>query len=109
MRSSQIICELARESNIDEERAYYQLHRRNSRSLAPLLMALIAFPIGVLFRRAGRMVAFAVSFIPLALYFGSGILSIQLASTTHEPLLAWTPAVVLALATVFMLGKVLRK
>lgn len=43
---------------------------RSCQSLASLLFAIIGFPIGVVFRRAGRMVSFAISFLPLALYYG---------------------------------------
>ena len=67
--TAQLVAEYARGGSQQPERTAWFIWERSLRGLASLLFALVGFPIGVLFRRAGRMTAFAVSLLPLAVYY----------------------------------------
>ena len=77
-------------------------------ALAPLLMAVSAFAVGLLARRGVRITALAVSFVPIAAYFTLQIVARKLCGNLHQPLLAYLPIAGVALATVPLLRKALR-
>jgi lipopolysaccharide export LptBFGC system permease protein LptF len=108
LRSVQLISELARGAHTNPEKAWYVLHRRGCQTIAPFLMTLLGFSIGIFFKRSGRMGAFAVSLVPLLIYFGLTIATKGLVATTHVTILAWLPTGALALAAAPLLWKIFR-
>jgi lipopolysaccharide export LptBFGC system permease protein LptF len=108
LTTGQLLAEIWRGDHEFAEGAWFSTHRRLCQSLAPLLMAVNAFAIGILVRRGGRMTALAVSFVPIAGYYTLQILSRRLVATLHEPWLAWLPILGLGVAAVPLLRKALR-
>lgn len=83
-------------------------HRIND-ALSTLFFALIGFPIGVLFRRAGRMVSFAISFVPLAFFYGLIFLGQGLSRKYEAWEFSLMPGIGLAIAALWMTRKVFRQ
>jgi lipopolysaccharide export system permease protein len=108
LRTSQIYSELMRGEHPFPEGAWYLLNFRGCKTLVPLVMTLLGFCIGVLFKGSGRMGSFALSFGPLGLYYGLTIAARSLVATTHVTALAWLPVGALALALVPLFWKVFR-
>lgn len=82
---------------------------RTFQAFASLLFALIGLPIGIVFRRAGRMVAFAISFVPLALYYGMMFAAPWVARKTQSAWPAVIPDVGLVLAFLLLSRKAFRQ
>ena len=108
LTTGQLLTELWRGDHAFPEGAWFVLHRRLCAALAPLLMAVSAFAVGLLVRRGGRMTALAVSFVPIAGYYTLQIVARKLCGNLHQPLLAYLPVVGVLLATVPLLRKALR-
>jgi lipopolysaccharide export system permease protein len=108
LRTSQLHSELMRGEHPFPERARYILNHRGCQTLVPLVMTLLGFAIGVLFKGSGRMGSFAMSFGPLGIYYGLVIAARSLVATTHVTALAWLPVCALAAAGVPLFWKVFR-
>lgn len=89
--------------------ARWWIGHRISQALSTLFFALIGFPIGVLFRRAGRMVSFAISFVPLAFFYGLVFLGQGLSRRFESWSFSLLPTAGLAIAAIWMTRKVFRQ
>ncbi|MFQ5505142.1 MAG: LptF/LptG family permease [Planctomycetota bacterium] len=90
--SVQLLTEIKRDGSPRPGQALWRVWLRSTRAWSTLLIALVGFPIGVLSRRGGRMVAFAISFVPLAIYYSLGFLAPWLARETHSLWPVFIPA-----------------
>ena len=109
LSTAQLVAEVASGGGERSEQARWFIWLRSGQALATLLFAIIGFPIGVLFRRAGRMMAFAISFIPLGVYYALMIgVAPALAKTVDAAWPAFVPDAVLALAAIVLTRRALR-
>lgn len=89
--------------------ARWWVGHRISQALSTIFFALIGFPIGVLFRRAGRMVSFAISFVPLAFFYGLVFLGQGLSRRFESWSFSLLPVAGLAIAAVLLTRRVFRQ
>ena len=109
LSTAQLVAEVANESGLRSEQARWLVWFRSCQAFATLLFAVIGFPIGVMFRRAGRMMAFAISFIPLGAYYALTIgVARALARTVDSVWPVFLPNAVIACAALFLTRRALR-
>jgi lipopolysaccharide export system permease protein len=82
LRTAQLVAEVCGGTAERAQEARWQIWQRTCQGLSALLFAVVGFPIGLLCRRSGRMVAFAVSFLPLVLYYALNYLAPWLSRST---------------------------
>ena len=80
--TAQLIAEYERGGSENPEVSRWTIWLRSFKGLASLLFAIVAFPIGVLSKRSGRMAALSMSAIPLTVYYTSFYLAPGLARVT---------------------------
>nr|HMQ23877.1 LptF/LptG family permease [Planctomycetota bacterium] len=107
--TTQLVAEVASGVTGRDWQARWWAGNRISEALSSLFFALIGFPIGVLFRRSGRMVSFAISFVPLAFYYGLFFLAKSLSRSSEAWEYSLLPVAGLALASIWMTRKVFRQ
>jgi len=87
------------------------LHTRYAASLAPLLLVLVAVPIGILVRRGSRLAGLGAALPPLLIYLVSYFVFQGLGDKNRvSPLVAaYAPDVFLAVLAILLIGGVTRK
>lgn len=87
------------------------LHTRYASSLAPMLLVLVAMPIGVLVRRGSRLAGLGAALPPLLIYFVSYFIFQGLGekSRVHPLLAAYAPDLFLGVLALLLLWGVSRK
>lgn len=103
VNTAQLVAESSRMQAWRPELTSWTIWDRSSRGLAGLLFAIVAFPIGLLMRRAGKGSAVAFSLIPLAFYY---FLLIVVNKALAASLSASWPAVI-PLVGLFLLAQLL--
>ncbi|HHI69068.1 MAG TPA: YjgP/YjgQ family permease [Planctomycetes bacterium] len=109
MTTAQLVAELRTGRIFNPSKARRRIHFRMCHSLAALLFALIGAPIGILFRRGGRMAAFGLSFFPILGYYALAYLGEAMAVAGGDPVLTgWLPGIALGLLALVLNIKVMR-
>ncbi|MCA8969974.1 MAG: LptF/LptG family permease [Planctomycetes bacterium] len=107
--TSQLVAEVDSGVTGRDWQARWLVGDRIGNALSTLFFALIGFPIGVLFRRSGRMVSFAISFVPLAFFYGLVFLGQGLSRRTEDWQYSLLPVAGLAIAAVLLTRRVFRQ
>ncbi|PIE24058.1 MAG: hypothetical protein CSA62_04425 [Planctomycetota bacterium] len=82
--TAQLVAEYERGGSENPEVSRWMIWLRSFKGFASLLFAVVAFPIGVLSKRSGRMAALSMSAIPLTIYFVCFYLAPGLARLSGE-------------------------
>jgi lipopolysaccharide export LptBFGC system permease protein LptF len=87
------------------------LHTRYGSALAPLLLALVASPIGIFVKRGSRLAGLGTAIPPLLLYFVTYFIFQGLGDKGHVPHLvaAYAPDGLLLVLALALLGRIYRK
>jgi len=107
--SAQLLTEISRGVCPRPEEASWFISWRSCHAFAALLFAIVGFPIGVLARAGGRMVAFAFSFIPLSVYYVLNFFGPILARETGRSWPALIPIGGVLLLAVFLIHRAFRR
>lgn len=95
--SDQLLAEVLRGVHDDPAGAEFTMHRRACFALMPLLMAPIGYCLSLFAGARGRVVAIAMSLLPLVLFYAGDLVANKVMRISQEPLAAWLPAGLLAL------------
>ncbi|MAE77055.1 MAG: hypothetical protein CMJ85_09325 [Planctomycetes bacterium] len=82
---------------------------RTCQALAAFLFAILGFPIGVIWQGSGRVVSFAISFVPIAGYYALVYTARSIARRSDAVWPVLLPDVVLAVAAAVLLRKAFRQ
>jgi len=107
--SDQLIAEVQRGVHREAGAARYQVHRRGCFALMAALFAPIGFCLGVAARDRGRITAMLFGLIPLSLFYVVDVIAAKMVRSFDMPMLAWTPAVVIALVGTPFCWRLLRR
>ncbi|HLY08200.1 MAG TPA: LptF/LptG family permease [Planctomycetota bacterium] len=96
---------------VERNQALLILHTRYASSMAPLLLILVAVPIGILVKKGSRLAGLGASLPPLLIYFVSYFVFQGLGDKgkIHPVLAAYSPDLFLAVLAALLLGGVSRK
>ena len=109
MTTAQLVAEIRTGRIFNPAKARRRIHFRMCHSLAAFLFALIGAPIGILFRRGGRMAAFGLSFFPILGYYALAYLGEAMAVAGGDPVFTgWLPGIALGLLALGLNIKVMR-
>jgi lipopolysaccharide export LptBFGC system permease protein LptF len=95
LRSDQLLAEVMRGVHRAPHEAIYALFRRCCFALMPVLLAPIGYCLAELARERGRVFALVLAMLPLMAFYAGEVLGARLLVTTHNPWVAWMPAVLL--------------
>lgn len=108
MSTSQLVAEINSTPDTDPE-GRWLVWLRTCQALSTLLLAIIGFPIGVVWQRAGRMASLAISFVPIVGYYGVLYGAQALAHRNDMVLPVLLPNVALAITALFLTRKAFRQ
>ncbi len=109
LETAQLWAEWERGQSKQQGEIEWRIWRRTTQAWAAFFFVLVAFPIGVMSRRAGRMVAFAFSFIPLFLYYVLSYIAPKLARSTDSVLPVFLPSAGLFLVALILNRRAFRR
>ncbi len=110
VNTAQLVAEDVRGAAWRPELASWLIWDRTSRGLAGLCFAIVAFPIGLIMRRAGKGAAVAFSLIPLAFYyFLLIVVNKALATSLEQSWPALIPLIGLFLLSQFLMHLAFRR
>jgi lipopolysaccharide export LptBFGC system permease protein LptF len=109
LETAQLWAEFKRGQSRQQGEIEWRIWRRTTQAWAAFFFVLVAFPIGVMSRRAGRMVAFAFSFMPLFLYYVLSYIAPKMARSTDSVLPVFLPSAGLFVVALFLNRKAFRR
>ena len=109
LTSDQLLAEVLRGVRKDDYLPIYTLFRRCCFALMPVLLAPIGYCLAELGRLRGRVFTLALALLPLIAFYTGEVVGMRLLSKTHNPWVAWMPAVLLLLFGVPLCWRQLRR
>lgn len=109
LTSDQLLAEVLRGVRQDQYLPIYTLFRRCCFALMPVLLAPIGYCLAELGRLRGRVFTLALSLLPLVAFYVGEVAGMRLLAKTHNPWVAWMPALLLSLFGVPLCWRQLRR
>ncbi len=95
--TDQLLAEVDRGVHENPGGARYTVHRRSCFALLPLCFVPIGFLFGLRSRDKGRMAALVPCALPLAVFYASDLIGLELVKRVDVPAIGWLPAAALTL------------